>query len=397
MSRFRSPSSTLQRRGAAFDFRSSAVSDPNVTIGDLGEREVIQRIAARIPAGPGVTLGVGDDAAAVETGPLTLVTTDCLVEGVHFRRDWSPPRLVGRKALSVNLSDIAAMAGIPRFATVSLCLPPDLNIAFVEDLYDGLLEKAAEAGVHIVGGNLSSTTSQVVVDVTLLGQGDRLLRRSGAKPGDLAVVTGKLGAAAVGLTLLRQGARLTEDGYLFSTGLWTESSAEPVVHCLRAALDPGPPLVLARSLAEHDIVHAAIDISDGLSGDLLAMCQASGLSATIDPSAVPIDEHASRLLRTQGCDDLEVALHGGEDYQLLFALPADRLEKLNDLAIVWDVPLSIVGHFAEGTPGLMIETDVEAVPLEPRSWDHYLSRQGAKRPLESADGTDTTREIEAPD
>ena len=373
------------------------MNDASVTIGDLGEREVVRRISARIPAGPGVTLGVGDDAAAVETGPLTLVTADSLVEGVHFRRDWSPPRLVGRKALSVSLSDIAAMAGIPRFAMVSLCLPPDLHMAFVDGLYDGLLEKAAEAGVHVVGGNVASTTSQVVVDVTLLGQGDRLLPRSGAKPGDLAVVTGKLGAAAVGLTLLRQGARLTEDGYLFSTGLWTESSAEPVVHCLRAALDPGPPLVLARSLAEHDIVHAAIDISDGLSGDLLTMCQASGLSATIDPSAVPIDEHASRLMRTQGRDDFDVALHGGEDYQLLFALPADRLEKLNDLAIVWDLPISIVGHFSEGTPGLMIETDVKPVPLEPRSWDHFLSRPGAGRRTDSEGDTDTTREIEGPD
>ena len=371
------------------------MSGGNGTIGDLGEREVIRRIAARIPDGPGVTLGVGDDAAAVETGPLTLVTSDSLVEGVHFRRDWSPPRLVGRKALSVNLSDIAAMAGVPRFATVSLCLPPDLHMVFVEALYDGLLEKAAEAGVHIVGGNVSSSTSQVVVDVTVLGQGDRLLPRSGAKPGDLAVVTGKLGAAAVGLTLLRQGARLTEDGYLFSTGLWTESSAEPVVHCLRAALDPGPPLVLARSLAEHDIVHAAIDISDGLSGDMLAMCEASGLSATIDPSGVPIDEHASRLMRTQGRDDFEVALHGGEDYQLLFALPADRLEKLNDLAIVWDLPISIVGHFTEGKPGVMIETDIEPVPLEPRSWDHYPSQKPSKREGDHA-GKETTREIKSP-
>ncbi len=373
------------------------MTDANVSVGELGEREVVRRISARIPQGPGVTVGVGDDSAVVETGPMTLVTADSLVEGVHFRRDWSPPRLIGRKALSVNLSDIAAMAGIPRYATVSLCLPADLHMTFVEDLYDGLLEKAAEAGVHIVGGNVSSSTSQVVVDVTLLGQGDRLLLRSGAKPGDLAVVTGKLGAAAVGLTLLRQGARLTEDGYLFSTGLWTESSAEPVVHCLRAALDPGPPLVLARSLAEHDIVHAAIDISDGLSGDLLELCNASGLSALIDPAAVPIDENATRLLRAQGRDDLEVALHGGEDYQLLFALPADRLEKLNDLAIVWDLPVSVVGRFAEGTPGVMLETDVEPVPLEPRSWDHYASKQDRKRGADlDADG-ETTRETEVPD
>ena len=371
------------------------MNDPDVTVGELGEREVVRRISARIPRGPGVLVGVGDDAAAIETSEMTLVTTDSLVEGVHFRRDWSPPRLVGRKALAVNLSDVAAMAGIPRFATVSLCLPPDLHMTFVDDLYDGLLEKSAEAGVYIVGGNVSSISSQLVIDITLIGQGDRLLQRSGARPGDLAVVTGQLGAAAVGLTLLRQGARLTEDGYLFSTGLWTESSAEPVLHCLRAALDPGPPLVLARLLAEHDIAHAAIDISDGLSVDLLQMCQASGLSATIDPSGLPIDENASQLMRAQGRDDFEVALHGGEDYQLLLALPADRLEKLNDLAMVWDLPISVVGHFSEGTPGLMMDTDLEPVPLEPRSWDHYLSQPGHKRRADVDDDA-TTRELKRP-
>ena len=127
-------------------------------------------------------VGVGDDAAAVETGPLTLVTTDCLVEGVHFRREWAPARLIGRKALTVNLSDIAAMAGVPRHAMVSLCLPADLPVAFVDELYDGLLERAAEAGVNVVGGNLSATPGPIVIDITLLGQADRLLRRAGARP-----------------------------------------------------------------------------------------------------------------------------------------------------------------------------------------------------------------------
>jgi uncharacterized protein (DUF2062 family) len=185
-------------------------------------------------------LGVGDDAAVIETGPLTLVTADSLIEGVHFRREWSPPRLLGRKALTVNLSDIAAMAGVPRYATVSLCLPPDVPMKFVDGLYDGLLERGAEAGVSIVGGNVSASWAELVIDITLIGSGDRILRRSGAVPGDLAVVTGTLGAAAAGLRLLVQGARLTEDGFLESTGVWTDSSADAVTRCLRAQLDPSP-------------------------------------------------------------------------------------------------------------------------------------------------------------
>jgi thiamine-monophosphate kinase len=172
---------------------------------------------------------VGDDAAAVELGPLTLVTADSLVEGVHFRREWSPPRLLGRKALSVNLSDIAAMAGVPRHATVSLCLPPETTMAFLDGLYDGLLERAAETGVNLVGGNLSASGNTIVVDVTLLGEAERILRRSGARVGDLVVLTGSLGASVAGLRLLLQGARLDDEGELMATGMWTETSAESVV------------------------------------------------------------------------------------------------------------------------------------------------------------------------
>src|SRR5258706_10561704 len=182
--------------------------DPETPIGDIGERELLRHLRSRIPAGPGVQVGIGDDAAAVETGPLTLVTTDSLVEGVHFWREWSPPRLLGRKALSVNLSDIAAMLGVPRHATVSLHLPAELTFAFVDGLYDGLLERAAQNGVNIVGGNVSRCDIGIVVEVTLLGQAKRVVRRAGALAGDLAVGPGTLGGAAEGLKLLAQGARL---------------------------------------------------------------------------------------------------------------------------------------------------------------------------------------------
>lgn len=344
----------------------------------MGERALVQHIRSRIPAGDGVVVGVGDDAAAVDTGALTLVTTDCLVEGVHFRREWSPPRLLGRKALTVNLSDIAAMAGIPRYATVSLCLPPDIHLKFIDGLYDGLLERGAEAGVTIVGGNVSASWAELVVDVTLLGHGDRILKRSGAMPGDVAVVTGQLGASAAGLRLLSQGARLTEDGFLESTGVWTETSADAVTRCLRAQLDPAPPLALTRALAEQDLVHAAMDISDGLSGDLQAMCQESGLAAILDPEAIPVDPWAAGIERARGGDAFELALHGGEDYQFLFAIPPDRMDGLKDLAVVWDLPLTIVGEFTEGPPTVSVKSGDSLKPLELRSHDHFRQR-GLKR------------------
>ena len=343
-------------------------------VSDIGERGLLRHIRSRIPAGPGVVIGIGDDAAAVETGSLTLVTTDCLVEGVHFRRDWCPPRLIGRKALSVNLSDIAAMAGVPRHATVSLCLPPSTPLSFVDGLYDGLLERSAETGVNIVGGNVSLNMGAVVVDVTLLGQGDRLLRRSGAKPGDLAVVTGTLGPAAAGLRLLTQGARLSADGVLAATGVWTESAAPALTHCLRAQLDPNPPLAFGRALAEHDLVHAAMDVSDGLSGDLREICVESDVSAWIDGDSLPVDPHVTTLERARGGDAFALALHGGEDYQLLFAVARDRLDGLRDLAVIWDIPLSVVGEFAPGPPALLLKKGGTLLPLTAQSHDHFLNR-----------------------
>jgi thiamine-monophosphate kinase len=352
---------------------SSAVYEPEKPIREIGERALLHYFRSRIPEGPGVTHGVGDDAAVVETGPLTLVTTDVLVEDVHFHRGWSPPRLLGRKALTVNLSDIAAMAGIPRYATVSLCLPPDLPLAFVEGLYDGLLERSAETGVTLVGGNLAASPGGIVVDITLIGQGDRVVLRSGAQPGDQIVVTGSLGAASEGLRLLAEGARLGSEGQLEETGMWTATSATALTRCLRAQLDPVPPLAFGRSLSERDVVHAAIDLSDGLSGDLLHLCRASGCAAWIDAAAVPVDPLAAGLERARGGDALQLALHGGEDYELLLAVPPDRLDALKDLAVIWDVPLSVVGEFVAGEPAVSLKTDHGMQSLALLAHDHFGS------------------------
>jgi thiamine-monophosphate kinase len=344
---------------------------PETAVGAIGERGLLRHLHARIPLGPGVVVGVGDDAAAVELGPLVVVTTDSLVEDVHFRREWTPPRLLGRKALSVNLSDIAAMLASPRHATVSMCLPRELPLAFVDGLYDGLLERAAETGVNLVGGNVSRSASGIVIDVTVLGQAARVVRRAGAVAGDVVVVTGPLGASAEGLKLLGQGARLDDEGNLLSTGVWGESAAAAVAACLRAHLDPQPPLALTRALSERELVHAAIDLSDGLSGDLAEMCRASGVSAVVDATAVPVDPHVTVLTRSRGGDGLGLALHGGEDYQLLFAVPPEHLAELRALAGIWDLTISVLGHFEQGPGAVMLKSPGELKPLLAASHDHF--------------------------
>jgi thiamine-monophosphate kinase len=353
------------------------VLNPESTVAEVGEAGLVRHLQNRIPGGPGVVLGVGDDAAVVETSALTMVTTDSLVEDVHFRREWAVPRLLGRKALSINLSDVAAMAGIPRYALVSLCLPPETRLAFVDGFYDGLLERAAETGVNVVGGNLARTAGPAVISLTLVGQAPRILGRAGALPGDLVVVTGMLGGAAAGLKLLAQGARLDDEGELASTGVWTESSAPALRHCLRAQLDPQPPLSLARALAEVELVHAAIDLSDGLSGDLRRLCEASGVAATIDAFAVPVNPHAAGLERARGGDALALALHGGEDYQLLLATAPESLMALRDLAVIWDLPLAVVGEFVQGEPEVYLGAGTDRVPLAASAHDHFRAALAA--------------------
>jgi thiamine-monophosphate kinase len=349
------------------------VIDPKARLDEVGERALLRYLRRRIPGGPGVTLGIGDDAAAVDSlGPHTLVTADCLVEGTHFRREWAPPRLLGRKALSTSLSDVAAMGGTPRHATISLCLPPETPFGFVDGLYDGLLERAAETSVNLIGGNLAAAVSGIVIDVTLLGQADRLIRRSGAEPGDRIMVTGTLGAPAAGLLLLAHGVRLDEDGVLASTGVWTESSRGPLIRCLLAQLDPRPPIALGRGFGESEIVHAAIDVSDGLSGDLLQLCEASGLHAWIDPKALPVDHDAAVVARDGGREVMELALNGGEEYQLLLAVPEDRVLAARELALVWNVNLTEIGRFETGDPSVALRVGEDRLPLEAVAHDHFL-------------------------
>ena len=351
--------------------RAGGPLPPDSTVADVGERALLDHLRARVPHGPGVVVGIGDDAAVLETTAVTLLTTDCLIEGVHFRRDWSPPALIGRKALTVNLSDIAAMAGTPRFATVSLALPRDVTIGFIDGLYDGLLERGAEAGVHVVGGNIAATTGPIVVDVTLLGDGGgRVLRRAGARPGDLVVVTGTLGSAASGLRFLKTGSRLDADSEVAAMGSWT-GATEALLRCLRAQLDPAPPLAFARALGEHDLVHAAMDLSDGLSGDLAAMCEASEVSAWLDPAALPLEPCAAVLEKEGGEDAFSLALHGGEDYQLLLAVPPEAIDGLRDVAVVWEITVTPIGAFAAGPPGVSLRFGDALRRLRPASHDHF--------------------------
>jgi thiamine-monophosphate kinase len=341
-------------------------------LSDLGEKVFLARLRARIPGGEGIRVGTGDDAALVETGPLTLVTTDSLVEAVHFRREWCVPRLLGRKALSINLSDVAAMGGTPRYALVSLCLPPETTYRFVDELYDGLLERAAETGVAVVGGNVTASTGPLQVGITLLGQGGDVWRRSGARPGDLLLLAGELGGAAAGLRLLESGVRCDAEGRIEGGPPFNEAERVAAQAALRAHLDPDPPVSFARAVAERPgVVHAAVDVSDGLSGDASNLAEESGHTLVLDTAALPVHRGAWLVEQRGGFEALSLALHGGEDYSLLLAAPPEAREALTDIAVVWGVPFVVVGAVREGSPEVRLKWGRSEVVLSRGSFDHF--------------------------
>jgi thiamine-monophosphate kinase len=280
----------------------------------LRERELISSIRKGFSArGRNLVLGIGDDAAVVRGAKgLCLLTTDLLIEDVHFITSLHPPHYLGRKSLNVNLSDIAAMGGRPTFALLGLALRKGLGRAWVRSFLGGLKAAAGEAGVALIGGDISAA-KRTVVSVTIIGEAGSPIRRSGARPGDLIFVSGCLGDAAAGLRLLRRGYRLGKD-----------SQADCL---LRAFLDPVPQLALGQALSRLKAASSMIDTSDGLSVDLLHLCEESGTGAEIDLGMLPL----SPAIRALEKKPERLTLHGGEDYQLLFTSSSDKLAKILSL------------------------------------------------------------------
>lgn len=284
-------------------------------ISDIGERALIDRIRARVPPAPAwVPVGIGDDAAVIEParGELEVVTTDCQVEDVHFRRAWMSMRDIGRKALAVNISDLAAMGAAPRVATLSLALPPSLPVADFDALIDGFMSLATEVKLTLVGGNLAGSPGPIVVDVTLIGsvRRRRILTRRGGRAGHLLYVTGRLGRAAAAVERAR---RAEAAGQL------------PAVPESPSPLAPGSTAALLRCgqlVAAHRGASACMDLSDGLADAVSQMATASGTGARILSSNIPVDTAAS----------LTQALSGGEDYELLFAVPTRRRRAFEQIA-----------------------------------------------------------------
>jgi len=298
--------------------------------GELDRIEAIRRLAG-VAGGSRVVLGIGDDCAIYrprDSADDLLFTTDLLIEDVHFRRDSHPPAAVGHKALARGLSDIAAMGGVPRFCLVSLALAPWSGRRWMEGFYRGLLALAARNGTVLAGGDLAHAAA-VTCDIVVCGSVPRgaALRRDGARAGDSIYVSGRLGASALGLARRRGRA-------------WQRH------------LRPEPRLALGRFLRERVHATSAMDLSDGISLDLHRLCLASGVAASIGPP--PVFRGAT----------LEQALHGGEDYELLFTVPRGTRVP----TVYQDVELTRIGKIRRGIPG---EVLLDGASLPTLGYDHF--------------------------
>ncbi len=314
----------------------------------LAEKLLISRIRDRTARRRGIAAGIGDDCAILQipAGHQTLVTTDFSLEGIHFRREWHSPEVVGHRCLTRGLSDIAAMGGIPVAAFLSLALPPNLPQRWVDQFLKGLLQLADRFHVSLAGGDTAQSPSGILADIVVVGSvaKGKAIRRSDARPGDRIYVTGALGGAAATLKLLFSGRK-------------------PRPAHFASHFDPIPRIEVGRILRERGLATAMIDLSDGLSSDLGHICDESAVGAEISADAIPlaqIDKPARKV-------DFQSALHGGDDYELLFTAPkAKRVPSR-----IAGVDITQIGQIARARQVILVAPDGSRLKLRPQGWEHF--------------------------
>ncbi len=332
----------------------------------LGEFGLIDRLSARIPIGqPSTVKGIGDDAAVIDPEALhQVVTTDLLVEGVHFDLGYVPLRHLGYKAIAVNLSDVYAMNAVPRQVVVGLALSNRFPVEAVDELYEGMMLACRNFGVDLVGGDTTSSRSGLVIAVTAIGAvaKEDVVYRSGASDRDLLVVSGDLGAAYMGLQVLEREKAVFQD-----------SGAQPDLeghdYILERQLKPEPRRDIIELLKKLGVRPTSmIDVSDGLASEALHLARHSGVGVRIYDEKIPIDPTTYSTARDFNLDPTTCALNGGEDYELLFTVAQSDFEKIKG-----NPSLSIVGHMTDAASGYQLVDKQGGVhALKAQGWDALL-------------------------
>jgi thiamine-monophosphate kinase len=333
------------------------------TVGELGEDRLIEIFAEDTGnLGSRVIVPNGDDAAAFVVEPkfAVVVTTDSLVEGVHFDTAYYAPQKIGRKLMAVNLSDIAAMGARARYVLLSICVPPSMSVESAKGIASGIREQCRAYGVSIIGGNTTRTTGPIVLTATLIGrvEPDDIIRRRGTLHEDGIYVTGRLGEANAGLRLVKTQTLPTAD--------------HPLYQLFSALVDPVPRIEAGRALARTKAVHAMCDVSDGLGRDIVRLLAPEGLGARIEAHTLPISNALELFAKDAGLSPEELALEGGEDYELLFtADPALEKEVIEACAGV-ATPVTRIGTVI-AAPEIEIFMSDGSVIAPPSGFDHFAA------------------------
>jgi len=333
-------------------------------LSDLGEFGLIEHLTKNIQhAQPSTVRGVGDDAAVIDRGDhYELVSTDLLVEGVHFDMSYTPLKHLGYKAIAVNVSDICAMNGVCEQVTVSIAASNRFSVEALEEVYEGMLTACKAYNVDLVGGDTSSSLSGLVISVTAIGRvaKDKIAYRSGAKENDLLCVTGDLGASYIGLQILEREKQIWKENPDVQPDL------EGHDYVLERFLKPEARVDIIAALAEKDIIPTSMmDISDGLGSEVLHICKQSNCGAKVFEEKLPIDATTATQAKEFNIEPSLCAMNGGEDYELLFTVNQKDFEKVNVMEGV-----HIIGHIADATEG--------AAVVYPRGEEIYIKAQGWK-------------------
>lgn len=327
----------------------SAKKDKNNHLSDLGEFGLIRHLTEGIQLkNPGSVRGVGDDAAILDyKGKMVVLTTDLLTEGIHFNLVYTPLKHLGYKAAVVNFSDVFAMNALPRQILISLAVSTKFTTSMIDELYEGIYKACELYGVDLVGGDTSSSLTGLTLSITAVGEAEKneIVYRDGAQVNDLICVSGNLGAAYMGLQLLEREKRIFET-----------TSQQPVLdeynYILQRQLKPEPRGDIIQLFREIKIKPTAmIDISDGLSSDLLHICHESKAGCIIYETKIPVDPETQKIAQEMNISPTTAALNGGEDYELLFTVPLSSFE-----AISQRQEISIIGHMVDETEGKKLVT-----------------------------------------
>jgi thiamine-monophosphate kinase len=337
------------------------------------ESEIVRMIVgqSRSKPGTGIELGIGDDAAVLsaDSDADLLFCSDLSVEGIHFRTEWAEPYSIGRKALAVTISDIAAMGGQARFALASVALPRGFSMDMIKELFAGMFDLAAALDFSLVGGDTSASPGSLFIDTSAIGVcgRGRAIPRSGARPGDLVFVTGELGGSALGLMLLQQGWSLKD---------MSEAPAGRAISARQSAirrhLEPEPRMQAGRMIGIEGMATAMIDISDGLATDLIHLVESSACGAIVHADLMPVAESLRDLAVTAlEISPLDLALTGGEEYELLFSSPPQNIGRIADLSERLQLPITRIGEITR-EPGLLLERDGQTRPIAATGFEHEI-------------------------